>query len=143
MDDQTSTRVVLLLAIVVLIFSSQSRGPKPINYEFFKEQLNAGNIKTVTFEGRDGSGSGRLGETMTLQPGESLLAVSGGVSFSETPASTIVTPVLFPIPTNTSDFGVALVNVAGMVVDEVHFAALSSGTYGEGGLGGALRSQPR
>ena len=88
---------------------------------------------------KDGTTSESIPIVQTLQPGESMLATSGGASFNETPPSTIVTPVPPPISTITSDFGVALVNEAGVTVDEVHFAGLSSGTYGEGSLGGHFR----
>ena len=48
--------IALLIAISVIFLSNQSDATKAIDYSFFKQQLQAGNIEYVQFEGREGKG---------------------------------------------------------------------------------------
>jgi hypothetical protein len=75
---------------------------------------------------------------VTIAPGEIILVTEPGAFPAEAPAN-LTRLQLFPtLPTQFSDFAVALVTPNGQVVDEVHVEG-SSGQYGEGSLGGRFR----
>ena len=48
--------VAVLLAMAMLVFSTQSRRPKEVSYTFFKRQLDAGKVEWIRFEGDIGEG---------------------------------------------------------------------------------------
>ena len=51
--------VAVLLALAMLVFTTQNRLPPEVSYTFFKKQLDAGNVESIKFTGDVGTGEFR------------------------------------------------------------------------------------